>query len=417
VTRTRAGRSRAPATEALLTLPEIEAARAVVAPVARQTPIHESPSLSRLVGRPVLLKCEHLQRTGSFKIRGAYHHLATRPPEQLARGVVAASAGNHAQGVALAASLVGAHCVVFMPEGASLPKVQATRDYGAEVRLVGATLDESLAAARVFTAEEGAHFVPPFDDRAVMAGQATLGLELDEQTPPDTTFVVSVGGGGLAGGVAAALGHRRPGVRVVGVEAEGACAMREALDRGAPVTVGRLETMADGIRVGAVSELTLAHARELLADVVTVTEDAIARAVVLLLERAKAVVEPAGAAALAAVLDGLVGAPDGPVCVVLSGGNVDPILLGRIIRHGLTAAGRYVVLRVVIDDVPGSLARLLGSVAHMGLNVLEVEHHREGQRLAVDQVAVRLTLETRDPEHRDTVVARLARAGYSATRE
>jgi threonine dehydratase len=402
----------------LLTLAEIEAARTVVAAVVRTTPIHESPSLSRLVGRPVLLKCEHLQRTGSFKIRGAYHHLATRPPEQLTQGVVAASAGNHAQGVALAAALVGARCVVFMPEGASLPKVQATRDYGAEVRLVGSSLDDSVAAARAFTAEEGAHFVPPFDDRAVMAGQGTLGLELDEQTPPGTTFVVSVGGGGLAGGMAAALAHRRPGARVVGVEADGAPAMRAALDRGAPVTVSGLDTMADGIRVGCVSELTLAHAREHLADVVTVSEDSIARAVLLLLERAKAVVEPAGAAALAAVLDGLVGAPGSePVCVVLSGGNVDSILLGRIIRHGLTAAGRFVVLRVVIDDVPGSLARLLDAVAQMGLNVLEVEHHREGARLAVDQVAVRLTLETRDPEHRDTVIARLSRRGYRATWE
>jgi threonine dehydratase len=402
----------------LLTLAEIEAARAVVAGVTRVTPIHESPGLSRLAGRPVLLKCEHLQRTGSFKIRGAYHHLATLPPEELAHGVVAASAGNHAQGVALAASLLGIRCVVFMPEGASLPKVQATREYGAEVRLVGATLDDSLAAARACTAEEGFHFVPPFDDRAVMAGQATLGLELDEQTPPDTTFVVSIGGGGLAGGIATALAHRRPGARVVGVEAEGAQPMREALLRGEPVTVGQLETMADGIRVGCVSDLTLAHARAHLADVVTVSEDALARAVLLLLERAKAVVEPAGAATLAAVLDGKVGGGAGdPVCAVLSGGNVDPILLGRIIRHGLTAAGRYVVLRLVIDDVPGSLARLLEAVAQMGLNVLEVEHHREGARLAVDQVAVRLTLETRDPEHRDTVVARLARQGYVATWE
>jgi threonine dehydratase len=401
----------------LLTLAEIEAAREVVAGVARVTPIHESPGLSRLAGRPVLLKCEHLQRTGSFKIRGAYHHLATLPPEELAHGVVAASAGNHAQGVALAASLLGIRCVVFMPEGASLPKVQATREYGAEVRLVGATLDDSLAAARAYAAE-GAHFVPPFDDRAVMAGQATLGLELDEQTPPGTTFVVSVGGGGLAGGIAAALAHRRPGARVVGVEAEGAQPMREALHHGEPVTVGRLDTMADGIRVGCVSDLTLAHAAAHLADVVTVSEDALARAVLLLLERAKAVVEPAGAATLAAVLDGTVGGEPGePVCAVLSGGNVDPILLGRIIRHGLTAAGRYVVLRVVIDDVPGSLARLLETVAQMGLNVLEVEHHREGARLAVDEVAVRLTLETRDPEHRDTVIARMSRRGYVATWE
>jgi threonine dehydratase len=404
--------------EPLLTLAEIEAARTVVGSVARTTPIHESPSLSRLVGRPVLLKCEHLQRTGSFKIRGAYHHLATLAPERLARGVVAASAGNHAQGVALAASLVGARCVVFMPEGASLPKVQATRDYGAEVRLVGATLDDALAAARTFTAETGAQFVPPFDDRAVMAGQATLGLELDEQTPPHTTFVVPVGGGGLAGGVAAALHHRRPGVQVLGVEAAGAPAMKEALARGAPVTVSSLVTMADGIRVGCVSDLTLAHARAFLAGVVTVSEDSLARAVLLLLERAKAVVEPAGAAALAAVLDGCVDGPGPePVCVVLSGGNVDSILLGRIIRHGLTAAGRFVVLRVVIDDVPGSLAGLLESVAQMGLNVLEVEHHREGSRLALDQVAVRLTLETRDPEHRDTVIARLSRRGYVATWE
>jgi threonine dehydratase len=308
--------------------------------------------------------------------------------------------------------------VVFMPEGASLPKVDATHEYGAEVRLTGTSLDECLDAARAYTAETGAHFVPPFDDRAVMAGQGTLGLELHEQTPDGTTFVVAVGGGGLAGGMAAALGQLRPGCRVVGVEAAGAAAMQRALEHGTPVPLSRLDTMADGIRVGCVSALTLAHAREWLERVVTVSEDSIARAVLLLLERAKAVIEPAGAAALAAVLDGLVDGPvDAPVCVVLSGGNVDSILLARIVRHGLTVAGRYVVLRVVIDDVPGSLARLLDAVAQLGLNVIEVEHHREGARLALDQVAVRLTLETRDREHRDTVIARLTRQGYVATWE
>jgi threonine dehydratase len=405
------------ATVELLRLEEIVAARTVIAGVARVTPIHESPGLSRALGHRVLLKCEHLQRTGSFKIRGAYHHLATLPAEVLDHGVVAASAGNHAQGVALAASLCSTPCTVFMPEGASLPKVEATRGYGAEVVMEGASLEDAIVAARRFVAERGAHLVPPFDDRAVMAGQGTIGLELDEQTPLDTTFVVAVGGGGLAGGMAAALRALRPGCRIIGVQAEGAASMGAALQARVPVQLPVLDTMADGIRVGRVSALTLAHAEAFLDHVVTVSEDSIARAVLLLLERAKAVVEPAGAAALAAMLDGHVHPSSGPVCVVLSGGNVDAILLGRIIRHGLTAAGRHVVLRATIDDVPGSLARFLAAIGALGLNVLEVEHHREGSRIDLDQVSVRLTLETRGPGHRQHMVERLAAAGYAVVVE
>ncbi len=406
----------APASQ-LLRIAEIEQARTTIAGVARVTPIHESPGLSRTLGHRTLLKCEHLQRTGSFKIRGAYHHLASLPPALLANGVVAASAGNHAQGVALAASLCSTPCTVFMPEGASLPKVEATRGYGAEVVFHGASLDEAIDGAHQLVAERGAHFVPPFDDRAVMAGQGTIGLELDEQTPLDATFVVAIGGGGLAGGMAAALRARRPGCRIIGVEAEGAGSMIAALNAGTPVQLASVDTMADGIRVGRVSELTLAHADAFLDDIVTVSEDSIARALLLLLERAKAVVEPAGAAALAAVLDGRIDSPSGPVCVVLSGGNVDAILLGRVIRHGLTAAGRFVVLRATIDDVPGSLARFLQAVGTLGLNVLEVEHHREGSRIELDQVSVRLTLETRGPGHRQHMVDRLASEGYAVVVE
>ncbi len=384
-----------------------------MAAVIRPTGIDRSDSLTRLVGRPVLLKQEHLQRTGSFKIRGAYNHIVRLAPEVRERGVVAASAGNHAQGVALAADLLGVRATIFMPETAPLPKVDATRGYGAEVRLVGSVVDDTLDAARSFADERGASFVAPFDDIDVIAGQGTLGLELVEQATGAETFVVPVGGGGLVAGLAAALKARRPGVRVVGVEAAGAAAMTEALVARRPVRLSRLDTMADGIAVGTVSDLTLDHTRAFVDDVATVSEEQISTALLLLMERAKAVVEPAGAVGLAAVLADKVGGPPGaPVCVVLSGGNIDPLLLMRVIQHGLVASGRYLVLRLVLEDRPGRLSELLGRLAAEGLNVIGVDHHREGPHLSLHEVEIRLTLETRDPEHRDEVVESLREAGY-----
>jgi threonine dehydratase len=392
----------------LVGLDDIREAGRRVAGVVRHTPVDQSDTLTRLAGRPILLKPEHLQRTGSFKIRGAYNHIS-----RLAAGrpVVAASAGNHAQGVALAASLTGHPATILMPANAPLPKVEATRNYGAETVLGGDAVDECIAGAKRFAAEHDAAFVPPFDDPLIIAGQGTIGLELAEEAPGAETVVVAVGGGGLVAGIGAALAAVRPEVRVVGVEAGGAAAMRASLDAGHCVRLERLDTMADGIAVKSPSPLTLAHAQAYVDEVVTVTEEEISQALLLLLERAKAVVEPAGATTLAAILAGKVSG-SGPVVAVLSGGNVDPLLLIKLIDHGLSAAGRYVALRVVLDDRPGELAALTAEVARLGLNVLSVEHHRSGIDLAVAKVEVRLTLETRNALHRSEIVTDLEKAGF-----
>jgi threonine dehydratase len=389
-------------------LKEIREARERVAGVLRTTHLDHSDSLTRLAGRPVVLKPEHLQRTGSYKIRGAYNFIS-----RLERGgeVVAASAGNHAQGVALAASLTGLRSTIFMPTHAPLPKVEATRSYGAAVRLEGDVVDDSITAAKEYAEATGATFVPPFDHPLVIAGQGTVGLEIADDAPDLETVVVPVGGGGLIAGVATALAHTRHTVRVVGVEAAGAPAMRAALDAGRCVPLDSLSTMADGIAVRSVCELTLAHVQAYVDDVVTVTEEEISRALLLLIERAKAVVEPAGAVGLAAILAGKIKGK-GTALAVLSGGNVDPLLLMKLIDHGLSAAGRYLLLRIVLDDAPGALAGLLAAVAKMGLNVLEVEHHRSGVRLGVDEVEVLVTLETRDPDHRQGIVTALEVAGF-----
>ncbi|MCU4186313.1 threonine ammonia-lyase [Acidiferrimicrobium sp. IK] len=394
----------------LTALSEISAARQRVAPVLRPTPVDHSDSLSRVAGRPVLLKAEYLQRTGSFKIRGAYNRICQLPPGV---EVVAASAGNHAQGVALAAALTGRHSTIFMPATAALPKTEATRAYGATVRLEGEVVDDCILAAQAFAAERGAVFVPPFDDPDIIAGQATLGLEVAEEAPDAEVVVVPVGGGGLLAGTAAALHHVAAHVRVVGVEAAGAASLSAALAAGRPVLLDSVATMADGIAVRMVSELTLAHAQAYVDEVVTVDEEEISRAMLLLVERAKGVVEPSGAAALAAILAGRVPG-HGPALAVLSGGNVDPLLLTKLINHGLTAAGRYLVLRIVVGDRPGALAGLTAQLAAMRLNVLDVEHHRSGRALALTEVEVAVTVETRDHEHHREILRELADAGYQA---
>lgn len=364
--------------------------------------------MSDLIGREVLLKPEHRQRTGSYKIRGAYNKIS-----QLVEGceVVAASAGNHAQGVARAARLTGHRATIFMPATAALPKVEATRADGATVHLEGTTVDEAIVLARAYAKTTGAELVHPFDDPLIIAGQGTVGAEIAEEMPEGASVVVPVGGGGLISGVATSLKAARPDTPVIGVEAAGAAAMRASLDLGRLVRLDQVSTIADGIAVKAPSELTLAHVRARVDDVVTVSDDQISRAMILLLERCKAVVEPAGAAGLAAVLAGMVQG-NGPVIVVLSGGNVDPILLIRLIEHGLTAAGRFLVLRIVVVDHPGELAHLTDAVARLGLNVLDVEHHRVGLKLGVDKVAVMLTVETRDQAHRDDAVRGLREAGF-----
>jgi threonine dehydratase len=392
----------------LVTLDDVREARERIAGVLRPTRVDGSETLSRLAGRSILLKPEHLQRTGSFKIRGAYNRISRLEP---GAEVVTGSAGNHAQGVALAATLTGHRATIFMPSSAPLPKVDATSGYGATVKLGGESVDDCIAAAKRFATERGAVFVPPFDDPFIIAGQGTIGLELAEEAPEAETVVVPVGGGGLISGIAASLAGLRSGVRVVGVEADGAACMRASLDAGHCVGLKRVSTMADGIALKTPSPLTLAHVRAYVHDLVTVTEEEISQALLLLLERAKAVVEPAGAVALAAILSGKVPGT-GPVVAVLSGGNVDPLLLIKVIDHGLSTAGRYVVLRVVLDDRPGALAALTAEVARLGLNVLSVEHHRSGLDLAMEQVEVRLTLETRNTIHSDEVVVDLQQLGY-----
>ncbi|HEX6310238.1 MAG TPA: threonine ammonia-lyase [Acidimicrobiia bacterium] len=399
-----------PGSVRLTTLADIEAAVEPISRVARVTPVLRPVSLAALAGRPLALKCEHLQRTGSFKIRGASNCIANLEP---GTDVVTASAGNHAQGVALAATQRQLHSTVFMPETASLPKVQATRDYGADVVLEGASYEDAAAAAHAHADSTGARYVHAFDDPLVIAGQGTLGLELAEQAPEVATFVIPIGGGGLAGGVAAALKACRPECRVVGVEAAGAPDMQRSLAAGHPVTLERVDTIADGIAVKRVSALTLAHAQAFLDDVVTVDDEEISRALVLLLERAKAVVEPAGAAALAAVLaDRVGGAPGSAVAAVVSGGNVDPALLTRLVHHGLEAAGRHLFLRVVLEDRPGALHELLGVIARLGINVVEVDHHRTGISLPVGETEVGLAVETRDRTQQDVARRAIREAGF-----
>ncbi len=393
---------------------DVAAAAALLDGVVRRTPLEHSRALADRVGGPVWLKCENLQRTGSFKFRGAYTRLARLTADERARGVVAASAGNHAQGVALAARMVGVRATVFMPESAPLPKVAATRGYGADARLTGHTLTEALAVAVEHARETGAVFIHPFDHPDVIAGQGTVGLEVLEQCPEVATVVVCTGGGGLVSGIAAAVKDRRPDVRVVAVQAAAAAAFPGSLAAGRPVPLAGMTTMADGIAVGAPGELTLAHVRDLVDEVRTVSEEDLSQALLFCLERAKLVVEPAGAAAVAAVLADPAAFPP-PVVAVVSGGNIDPVLMLKVVQHGMAAAGRYLRLRLRVPDRPGSLAAVLAALADVGANVLEVEHERTATRLGLGEVEVFVVLETRGPAHADEVLDALGRAGYEVT--
>ncbi len=394
-----------------VTLADIEAARSVLTGTAVITPMEESRWLSTVANQQVFLKCENLQRTGSFKIRGAYLRISRLGEDERAGGVVAASAGNHAQGVALAASLLGIKSTVFMPNGAPIPKERATRGYGADVTFCGSTIDECLSAARDFERDQHAVLIHPFDHPDIVAGQGTCGLEILEQVPDVQTVLVPTGGGGFLAGIATAIKESRPDVRVVGVQAGAAAAYPESLRAGHPVPLERMATMADGIAVGCPGEVPFAAIQRYVDQVRTVSEESLSRAVLALLERAKMVVEPAGAAAVAALMDH----PDefdGPVVAVLSGGNIDPLLLMRVIRHGMAAQGRYLALRCRIPDHPGGLARLLTRLGEADANVLDVVHERTSARLSLDQVEVKLQLETRGAEHRERVLQRLHDDGY-----
>ncbi|MFJ3882715.1 threonine ammonia-lyase [Streptomyces sp. NPDC090077] len=393
-------------------LDDVRGAQKMLSGVSRVTPMEGSRHLSALTGAPVHFKCENLQRTGSFKLRGAYVRIAGLRPEQRAAGVVAASAGNHAQGVALASSLLGVRSTVFMPVGAPLPKVAATREYGAEVRLHGQVVDETLAAAQEYADRTGAVFIHPFDHRDIIAGQGTVGLEILEQCPEVRTILVGIGGGGLAAGVAVAVKALRPDVKVIGVQAAGAAAYPPSLRVGHPVSIENPNTMADGIKVGRPGDVPFAIIGELLDDVRTVSEDALSSALLLCLERAKLVVEPAGCSTVAALLSEPELYGNGPVVAVLSGGNVDPLLLQRILRHGMAAAGRYLSLRLRVADRPGALAGLLAVLSTVDANVLDVSHLRTDPRLGLTEVEVELQLETKGPEHCAEVARSLHAAGY-----
>lgn len=395
----------------LVTIEDIEEAAERLFPILRPTPLEHVHAVSVAVGRDTWVKEEQLQRTGSYKIRGAYNLISRLPNGDR---VVAASAGNHAQGVALACSLTKRDCEIFMPRSVPIPKLEATEGYGARVVLIEGDLEDCVALAKEKAQTEGITFVPPFDDPRIIAGQGTVGLELARDLPPDVeSIVVPVGGGGLISGVSVVFKELRPDVKVIGVEAAGAPTMTRSLREGRPVKLDRVETMADGIAMREVSALTLAHVREYVDDLVVVTEEEMSHAILILLERAKAVVEPGGAAALAAVLAGEVPG-NRTTCAVLSGGNVDPALLMKLIDHGLAAAGRYAVIRVIMADTPGKLAELTRILAEMALNVVEVQQHRSGRMLEAVQVEVQMTIETRSRRQHEDILERLERSGFAA---
>ena len=380
------------------TLTEIEAARRGLADVARVTPVYGSETFSRLSGREVVLKAENLQRTGSFKVRGAVTRVAALTETERAAGVVAASAGNHGQAVAWAAREAGIPAAIFVPQDAPMAKVEACRNYAAATELVGATFEDALAAALAYTDETGATFVHPYEDETVVGGQGTIGLELADQVPEVETVLVPVGGGGLAAGIALALRAVKPDVRIVGVEVQ--------RDR---------YTIADGIAVKRPGEFTSSILNDALEDLVAVSDEEISEAIVLLLERAKLVVEGAGAVGVAALLAGRVRG-SGPAVAVLSGGNIDPTMLISVMRHGLTVAGRYLVVRTQLADRPGELIKLLSLVAEERGNVIAVEHHREGMDVPVTATEVELTLVTRDEDHCRQILAAMDEHGYTAQR-
>jgi len=378
------------------------------------TPCWESRTFSELCRGRVWLKYENLQRTGSYKIRGALNRILTLPASARERGVIAASAGNHAQGVAVAAALAGVSATIVMPRQAPLAKVSATRGYGARVILHGEVFDEAHAEALRIAAAEGLTYVHPFDDPMVMAGQGTVALEVLEAAPEVDTLVVPIGGGGLIAGMAVAACALRPDLRVVGVQASGANATERAFhDR----YVGPLEapeTIADGLVTRRPGQRTLPIIRRYVDDVVTVSDESIAEAVVLLMERAKTVAEPAGAVALAGLLSGAVSATGRNSCAILSGGNVDPNLMDRLLQYGLGASGRHLRLRTELTDRPGALVRLSTIIADEGANIFEVVHHRIGSARSVNLVDLELTLEVRDRAHGEALLEALRAAGYVA---
>ncbi|MFC8302409.1 threonine ammonia-lyase [Specibacter sp. NPDC057265] len=393
----------------------VEEARELLQEIIALTPIENSRALGRMTGSEVYFKCENLQRAGSFKVRGAYVRMAKLSLDERARGVVAASAGNHAQGVAVAAKALGIKARIYMPMGVALPKLAATRGHGAEVVLHGFNVDESLAEAQRYANESGAVFVHPFDNVDVVAGQGTIGLEILEQIPHVDTIVMGVGGGGLLAGVAVAVKARAKElgreIRIIGVQAENAAAYPPSLAADALVPLKKVSTMADGIAVGRPGQLPFSIIRELVDDVVTVSEESLARALIFLLERAKMVVEPAGAVGVAALMEAKIENP-GTTAVILSGGNIDPMLMLKVIQRGLAAAGRFMTVRMMLDDRPGSLATISRIIAENDANVTGLDHTRVGGSISMGDVSITVNLETKGHEHCELVLTALRSEGF-----
>jgi threonine dehydratase len=398
------------------TLNEFYDALENVRAIAVKTPVMESHWLSELTGQPVWYKCENLQRTGAYKLRGAYNMMSQLTDAEKARGVVAASAGNHAQGVALAAKVLGIKATIFMPVGASLPKYEATLGYGAEVLLTGAIFDETLVAAKEFTAKTGAVFIPPFDDLDIIRGQGTVALEIMEQLPEVDNILVCLGGGGLTAGVATAaklkakaLGRK---VKVYAVQAENAASWPGSLKAGKPTEIKIQPTIADGIAVAKPGKIPFDLVEEFVDKVITVSEDEIAKAMLAVMERSKLVVEAGGVVGVAAIMSGKLKLK-GTTAIVLSGGNIDPLLLQRVIRHGLAASDRYTNISVMLPDRPGQLVRTAEAVAAAHANVVEVLHTRHGNGLQISEVELNLSIETRGKEHRKDLMKSLKAAGLN----
>jgi threonine dehydratase len=394
-----------------VTLEDINDAAKLLDGVIKKTPSISAGWIEKKYGVDVTFKCENLQRAGSFKIRGAYNRIARLSADERSKGVVAASAGNHAQGVALAAQILGIKSTIFMPEGATLPKYQATVGYGAEVIFHGKTIDEALMAASEFSNETGAVFIHPFDHEHIVAGQGTMGLEILEQNPDVKTIVVCTGGGGLLAGTALAIKSLRPDIKVIGVQAEMAAAYPPSLAAGSPQMLPKMSTMADGIAVGKPGDVPFQIIQQHVDEIRTVSEASLARALLLTLERSKLQVEAGGIAAVAAILDD----PDsfeGPVVASLSGGNIDPLLLSRVMRTGLATSGRFLMVQVRLSDQPGSLAKLLACVAELGTNIIQTSHTRMNPALAISEVDVEVELETRGFEHREQILAAIVAHGF-----